>query len=148
MKNIYQYIVEKFIINKNTKISNIADLDNVDKNLLLAIVKSVFISVYKNKTYKIRGISSYVITRSNIKWKDIADILETEYDYNIDKDDLLQKNGKFQTFVRRTLNLIEALINMKKVYFRFNNGDIIETNGKDIYWQDWKNYRDKYNLAK
>ena len=148
MKNIYQYIVEKFIINKNTKISNIADLDNVDKNLLLAIVKSVFISVYKNNTYKIRGISNYVITRSNIEWKDIADILETEYDYNIDKDDLLKKNGKFQTFVRHRLNLIEALINMKKVYFRFNNGDIIETNGRDIYWQDWRNYRDKYNLAK
>lgn len=138
-------ITEKLHINNNVKLKNV-DMDNVDKDLLLAIIKSVFISVYKNRTYKIIGVSKYSIKRSEIKWEDILEILETEYNYMMDEEEVLNKKGKFQTFVRKRFDLIEGLINMKTSIVKTMDGPLV-LKGSDIYWNDWKQYREKYDLT-
>ena len=40
---------------------------------------------------------------------------------------------------------VENLLNMHTVYINIG-GERIELKGKDIYWKDWVDYRDKYNL--
>lgn len=144
MKQLNNYITEKLIINKDSK-SKIVELDKTNTKLMIALVKSVFISVYKNRTYKQRGLSQYTVKRSEINWSDVVDILSSEYNFNIDKEDALQKNGKLQTLIRRLLDGIEKLINMKKMIFKIGNEEI-PINGHDIYWQDWKDYVKKYEL--
>ena len=143
MKTINNYISEKLVINKDIK-----SFDHIDKNnkdLMIAIIKSIFISIYKNGTYKVKGLSHYSIKRSEINWEDIVKILKDEYNFDIDINDALQKNGQLQSLSRKLLNGIEDLINMKSLIFKIQDTQIL-ISGKDIYWKDWTEYRKKYNL--
>ena len=143
MKQINNYISEKLVINKDIK-----SFDHIDKNnkdLMIAIIKSIFISIYKNGTYKVKGLSHYSIKRSEINWEDIVKILKDEYNFDIDINDALQKNGQLQSLSRKLLNGIEDLINMKSLIFKIQDTQIL-ISGKDIYWKDWVEYRKKYNL--
>lgn len=144
MENISSYISEKLIIHNDSK-SSIIDIDMNNKDLMIAIIKSIFISIYKNRTYKVKGLSHYSIKRSEINWEDVAQILKEEYNFSIDKNDIIQKNGKLQSLSRKLLNGIEDLINMKSLIFKIQNIQIL-ISGKDIYWKDWVEYRKKYNL--
>lgn len=144
MENISSYISEKLIIHNDSK-SSIIDIDMNNKDLMIAIIKSIFISIYKNRTYKVKGLSHYSIKRSEINWEDVAQILKEEYNFSIDKNDIIQKNGKLQSLSRKLLNGIEDLINMKSLIFKIQNTQIL-ISGKDIYWKDWVEYRKKYNL--
>ena len=143
MKQINNYISEKLVINKDIK-----SFDHIDKNnkdLMIAIIKSIFISIYKNRTYKVKGLSHYSIKRSEINWEDIVKILKDEYNFDIDINDALQKNGQLQSLSRKLLNGTEDLINMKSLIFKIQDTQIL-ISGKDIYWKDWTEYRKKYNL--
>lgn len=144
MENISSYISEKLIIHNDSK-SSVIDIDTNNKDLMIAIIKSIFISIYKNRTYKIKGLSHYSIKRSEINWEDVAQILKEEYNFSIDKNDIIQKNGKLQSLSRKLLNGIEDLINMKSLIFKIQDTQIL-ISGKDIYWKDWVEYRKKYNL--
>ena len=144
MKNISSYISEKLIIHNDSK-SSVIDIDKNNKDLMIAIIKSIFISIYKNRTYKPKGLSHYSIKRSEINWEDVAQILKEEYNFNIDKNDIIQKNGKLQSLSRKLLNGIEDLMNMKSLIFKIQDTQIL-LSGKDIYWKDWVEYRKKYNL--
>lgn len=147
MKTINLFINEKLKLNSDSKSNkcDIKDIDHIDKSdekLILAIIKSVFISVYLNRTYNIRGLSTYIIKRSEINWDNVVDILENEYYYHIDQKDANNKKGELQTLVRSLLGDIEKLINMKKQILKIGDNTII-INGSDIYWKDWKAYREK-----
>ena len=149
MNNIKQYIQEKLILNKSVKKSDkkITDIDNTNSDMILSIIKSVFISIYKNKTYKIKGLANYHIVRTEINWEDIIKILDEEYNYKIDSDLADKKQGKLQTTVRKLLDGIEKLINMKSLCYKSpNNDETILIKGSDLYWNDWKNYTKKYNI--
>ena len=143
MKTLKQIIQEKLVINKDIK-----SCDHIDKNnkdLMIAIIKSIFISIYKNHTYKPKGLSHYSIKRSEINWEDVVKILKDEYNFDIDTNNALQKNGQLQSLSRKLLNGIEDLINMKSLIFKIQDTQIL-LSGKDIYWKDWVEYRKKYNL--
>ena len=150
MTNLLSYIQEKLVINKNSKIkyqrlkSGSYGVD-IPIDLLIDSIKSIFISVYKNRTYKQQGISHYTIKRSEINWKDVIEILNTEYNHNLDPEYANENNGDFQKIMRVFLAGIEKLINMRTYSFNYGN-ERVELNGKDIYWKDWVDYREKYNL--
>lgn len=150
MKTINLFINEKLKLNSDSKSNkcDIKDIDHIDKNdekLILAIIKSVFISVYLNRTYGIRGLATYTIKRSEINWDSVADILENEYHYHIDQKDANNKKGELQTLVRSLLSGIEKLINMKKQILKIGD-NTIHISGSDIYWKDWIAYREKCKL--
>lgn len=150
MKTINLFINEKLKLNSDSKSNkcDIKDIDHIDKSdekLILAIIKSVFISVYLNRTYNIRGLSIYIIKRSEINWDSVVDILENEYYYHIDQKEANNKKGELQTLVRSLLGGIEKLINMKKQILKIGD-NTININGSDIYWKDWKAYREKCKL--
>lgn len=150
MKTINLFINEKLKLNSDSKSNkcDIKDIDHIDKSdekLILAIIKSVFISVYLNRTYNIRGLSTYIIKRSEINWDSVVDILENEYYYHIDQKEANNKKGELQTLVRSLLGGIEKLINMKKQILKIGD-NTININGSDIYWKDWKAYREKCKL--
>lgn len=148
MKNLLSYISEKLIFNKNTKAKyqNI-DFNNINEDLLIDIIKSIFISVYKNRTYKVKGLSHYSIKRSEINWEDVIEILNTEYNHNVNPEYANDKNGELQKIARKCMDDIDKLINLNsiKMYFKEKNSYII-LYGHDIYWQDWKDYVKKYGL--
>lgn len=144
MENISSYILEKLVIHNDSK-SSIIDIDKNNEDLMIAIIKSIFISIYKNRTYNPKGLSHYSIKRSEINWEDVAKILKEEYNFNIDKNDIIQKNGKLQSLSRKLLNGIEDLMNMKSLIFKIQDIQIL-LSGKDIYWKDWVEYRKKYNI--
>lgn len=145
MKQLNNYILEKLVLNKNSK-SKYDRLETTNTNIHIPIdilvdsIKSIFISIYKNHTYKLKGLSTYVIKRSEIDWNDVIEILNTNYSHNLDPEYANEKNGEFQKIMRLFLGHIENLINMKTVYIRYGDKEI-KLIGRDIYFNDWLNYR-------
>lgn len=147
MKQLISYIIEKLTLNINSK-SKFIHIDSENTELMTVIIKSVYISIFKNKTYKQRGIAQFTIKRSEINWEDVYDILSEEYNFTLYKNDLLQKHGELQTIVRKYLSKIENLMNMKTEVFKFSQkpDNYVVLKGFDIYQFDWRKYREKYNL--
>ena len=150
MKNLLSYILEKLVINKHSKIkyqrlkSGCYGVD-IPEDILIDSIKSIFISVYKNRTYKIKGLSGYTIKRSEINWEDVIEVLNTEYNHNLDPEYANGPYNDYKNVMRVFLPHIEKLVNGKTI--SFNYGDKrVELKGHDIYWKDWVNYRDKNNL--
>ena len=88
MKQLVSYIIEKLQLNNNSK-SKVINIDKENTKLMIAIIKSIYISIYKNRTYKIRGLAQYSIKRSEIDWEDIYNILSEEYNFTLNKHDIL-----------------------------------------------------------
>ena len=146
MKDLNNYIIERLHINKDSKIVSYTKIDPNNIDFITSLIKSVYISIYKNRTYKQRGIAQYTIQRSKIKWEDIVDILEKEYGYSVDLENAKNKNSELQKTVRHLLDGIEKLINMHATVYKSPDGQQIIFKGGDIYWDDWKKYVEKYNL--
>ena len=150
MKNLKEIIQEKLVFNKHTKAKyqrlkpGSYGID-MPKDLLIDSIKSIFISVYKNRTYKQQGISHYAIKRSEINWEDVIEILNTEYNHNLDPEYANGAHNDYKNIMRVFINHVENLINMRTVYINIGD-ERVELKGKDIYWKDWVGYRDKYNL--
>ena len=99
MKDLNNYIIERLHINKDSKIVSYTKIDPNNIDFITSLIKSVYISIYKNRTYKQRGIAQYTIQRSKIKWEDIVDILEKEYGYSVDLENAKNKNSELQKTV-------------------------------------------------
>ena len=153
MKNLKEIIQEKLVITKDTKEkyqtlgTNSSGGIDIPKDILIDSIKSAFISIFKNVTYKLVSNGKYYsIKRSELDWKDIIEILNTEYNHNLDpKYADENSNGDYKRVMRLFMSHIENLLNMRTVYINIGD-ERIELKGKDIYWNDWVKYRDKYNL--
>ena len=153
MKTLKDIIQEKLVITKDTKdkyqrlSNNSSGGIDIPKDILIDSIKSAFISILKNRTYKqSTNCRYYNIKRSELDWKDIIEILNTEYNHNLDPEYANENsNGDYKRVMRLFMSHIENLLNMHTVYINIG-GERIELKGKDIYWKDWVDYRDKYNL--
>ena len=123
------------------------EFDGTNAKMLVDIFKATFIYIYVNSVYKMSGISKYVIKRSEIQYSEIIKILNSEYGYDIDENEGNNKKSEITTFIRKHLNYVELLINFKTIKFHTLDSDtMIELKGRDIYWNDWKDYIQKHNL--
>ena len=139
MNTLNNYILEKLVINNNLK--PFTKVDNKDFNMIKDMIKATFIYIFKNKVYKVRGLATYSIKRSEIKYDEIANILNTEFGYHFSEESAKEFHGDFQALIRKYMTAIEQLINMKKIYL---DGDNELLNGHDIYQNVWIKYREKY----
>ena len=150
MENIVRFILERLKITKNTKSIDTFDSNNVSEELFKHIIYAVFISIYDNKWYKIKGLASYVIARTSVDYKKICSVLNDEYGYNFDIDVTGRRNGEFHKYIlKNILDKMGNLINMRKnVTFTDKVKNNIELDGIDVYWKIWKNYQiKKYGKA-
>lgn len=137
MKKIITYIQEKLIINKDSK-SSITILDLSNENMLMDMLRATFISIMKNSSYKLRGLSTYVIKRNDVKYDDIINILNEYYHYNFNINDIKDKNNLLYQTLHNFLDPLDKLLNMKKIKVKgFSN--IVD--GSKIYFNDWVIYR-------
>ena len=93
MKTLKDIIQEKLVITKDTKdkyqrlSNNSSGGIDIPKDILIDSIKSAFISILKNRTYKqSTNCRYYNIKRSELDWKDIIEILNTEYNHNLDPE--------------------------------------------------------------
>ena len=147
MKNLLSYILEKLVINKNSKVKYQRLKNNdIPKDLLIDSFKSIFISIFKNRTYKeASNCNYYYVKRSEIDWKDVIEILNIEYNHNLDPEYANDPNNNYRNIMAGFLGHIENLINMHTVYLEHDK-ERLKLDGRYIYKDDWVPYRDKYNL--
>lgn len=145
MKQLNNYIFEKLKLDKNIKIQKISELDPNNIDMVEAIVKAVFISIFKNNSYK-SAFTTYILKRSKINWTDVVEILDEMYGYKLDPEDALKKNGNLQSFIRPHFKSIENLINMKKIKIKTDSEEKL-LKGIDLYWNDWKTYFKQHNIT-
>lgn len=146
MIDIKEYIFEKFRINKDTELSDKKEFRLLDdpghnEDFITAVINSTYISLYKNYTFKRKGLAQYSIKKSEINWEDIIELLKTEYNYIVEPEDIKNLHSKFRDFTRPLLGYIEDLVNMKKVWIKKINTTY---NGHDIYWKIWKPWAEKH----
>ena len=147
MKKLSIYVQEKCLINKNTHLYTKLDMN--DKDMLINILKAEFISLYMQhfndvgyhpSPFKQKGISTYSIRRTLVNYKNIIDILNKEYNYEFDVDEVSNKNSDMYKLLNYYLKPLEDLINFKTTYVKYINQNI---SGSDIYWKDFKSYYKK-----
>ena len=147
MKSLQNIILEKLTLSqKNVK--SYSEFDKSNKDMIIDIIKATFICVYKNFNFKIAGTSRYVIKRTEVKYDDIAEILNEFYHYQFAVDEFTNIRSDIHKFIKKTvIPSVQLLVNMKTIVLKIPNSDeqtIIK--GKDIYFNDWTEYRKNHKV--
>jgi hypothetical protein len=127
MKNLKDIIIEKLVINKNTKVEPHIDYENSED--ICNIYKAAFISIMKNSSYFEN--MSFKKTLSNIQYNDIIDILNDVFEYkNIDYDEGKIKKGNVWKIIHNDKKPIQNLVNGYTITFKYDRN--IELSGTKL----------------
>jgi hypothetical protein len=138
MKNLKDIIIEKLIINKNTKVESYKDIDYDNPEDIANIYKAAFISIMKNKSY-IEG-PTFKKRLSKIQYNDIIDILNNVFEYDIDYDEGKIKKGRVWEIVSKNKISIQNLVNRYTILFKYDKS--IELSGRKLR-EEYKDIIDK-----
>ena len=141
MKNINNYIIEKFEISNNT--NAFTSFDDTNEDMLKDIIRATYISIYKNRSYKDGArLGTFNVQRTQVNYKDIAEILNTYYNYNFSTTEFIRTSTNVYKFIKKySVPACSILINFKSAKISKYN---ITMDGSKMYWDDWVDYRKKY----
>lgn len=127
MKNLKDIILEKLIINKNTKVESHIDYENPED--ICNIYKAAFISIMKNSSY-IEG-PTFKKTLTKIQYNDIIDILNNVFEYkNIDYNEGKVKTGNIWKIIHDDKIPIQNIVNGYTIIFKYDRN--IELSGRNL----------------
>lgn len=137
MKNLKDIILEKLIINKNTKVKSYKDIDYDNPEDICNIYKAAFISIMKNKSY-IEG-PTFKKTIVKIQYGDIIDILNNVFKYNISYDEGKIKKGNVWKIISNDKKAIQNIVNRYTITLKYDR------NIKLSYKELFEKYKDIIN---
>ena len=137
MKNLKDNILEKLIINKNTKVKSYNDIDYDNPEDICNIYKAAFISIMKNKSY-IEG-PTFKKTIVKIQYGDIIDILNNVFKYDISYDEGKIKKGNVWKIISNDKKAIQNIVNKYTIIFKYDR------NVKLSYKELFEKYKDIIN---
>ncbi len=123
MKKLKDLILEKLIINKNTDATTHHNEGKIDdKDTIYNIIIAAYLSIKRNKCW-VEG-PTFRKTIKYIKYDDILNILNENFNYDFDKKDIKVKTGYIWKIVKQYLVSIENLCNYYIVKVKINDEDI------------------------
>ena len=137
MKNLKDIILEKLIINKNTKVKSYKDIDYDNPEDICNIYKATVISILKNKSY-IEG-PTFKKTLSKIQYNDIIDILNDVFKYDISYDEGKIKKGNVWKIIHNDKKAIQNIVNGYTITLKYDR------NIKLSYKELFEKYKDIIN---
>ena len=136
MKNLKDIILEKLIINKNTKVKSYKDIDYDNPEDICNIYKAAVISIMKNKSY-IEG-PTFKKTLSKIQYNDIIDILNDVFKYDISYDEGKIKKGNVWKIISNDKKAIQNIVNGYTITLKYDRNI-------KLSYQEFEKYKDIIN---
>ena len=136
MKNLKDIILEKLIINKNTKVKSYNDIDYDNPEDICNIYKAAVISIMKNKSY-IEG-PTFKKTIVKIQYGDIIDILNDVFKYDISYDEGKIKKGNVWKIISNDKKAIQNIVNGYTITLKYDRNI-------KLSYQEFEKYKDIIN---
>ena len=136
MKNLKDSILEKLIINKNTKVKSYNDIDYDNPEDICNIYKAAVISIMKNKSY-IEG-PTFKKTIVKIQYGDIIDILNDVFKYDISYDEGKIKKGNVWKIISNDKKAIQNIVNGYTITLKYDRNI-------KLSYQEFEKYKDIIN---
>ena len=133
MKNLKDIILEKLIINKNTKVKSYNDIDYDNPEDICNIYKAAVISIMKNKSY-IEG-PTFKKTIVKIQYGDIIDILNNVFKYDISYDEGKIKKGNVWKIISNDKKAIQNIVNGYTITLKYDRNI-------KLSYQEFEKYKD------
>jgi len=122
MKQITSYLLEGLRINKDIKV-------NYERDDIYNIIIAAYLSIYRLKCWT--ETSTFKKKILYIKYEDILNILNDNFEYTFTKDDIKRTSGYIWKIVRKYLIPIQNMINGYNVIIRIED-EKITINYKEI----------------